>query len=515
MAENTKTDALGPQNIPRYVWIILALLTVFVYLFGLTIPFLGPDETRYAQVAREMFDRSDWVTTTLGGFSWFEKPALLYWLQIASYSLFGVNEFAARLGPALFGLGTITSLWLIGRAAIKSEISNLNFEITSRDFPNWLALISASSLGIIVFSRGASFDIIITFPLTAALVSFFIFDQSVEATFKKRYLPLTLFYVFIGLSLLAKGLIGIVFPFAIVGFYYLLSRRFPRREFILSLYWGTLLAAAIAATWYLPMYLRHGYAFIDEFFVQHHFQRFTSNKYRHPQPFYFFLWVLPLMTLPWLPFFFASLWKLTKNLFLHFTSSPRLRVTPSPLQLFATAWLIVPLAFFSFSGSKLPGYILPSVPAAIILTAVFVCQLAAASNKWRNAVLVTAVSTFASVFLLLTFALPHFAETDSVKTLIQTSNERGYAASRVLMLHTVSHNAEFYAAGRLLRDTTGMQRKFYSVNEILPALEAETGRQAIILVPLQHLSLLTRDERITTDVLKDNGELAVAIVTAK
>ena len=105
--ENTKTKDQKPKTKNQFVWLLFAIIIVAVYFFGLTLPLVGPDEPRYSQVAREMFERSDWVTPTLGGFDWFEKPALLYWLQIASYKLFGVNEFAARFGSALFGLGTI------------------------------------------------------------------------------------------------------------------------------------------------------------------------------------------------------------------------------------------------------------------------------------------------------------------------------------------------------------------------------------------------------------------------
>ena len=79
----------------RWFWIVFVILTVAVYFSGLTIPLVGPDEPRYAQVAREMFERGDWITPTLGGSSWFEKPALLYWLQIASYNIFGVSELSS------------------------------------------------------------------------------------------------------------------------------------------------------------------------------------------------------------------------------------------------------------------------------------------------------------------------------------------------------------------------------------------------------------------------------------
>src|SRR5215204_6277494 len=167
MSEITKTEDQKPKT--KYFWIIFAALTVVVYFTGLTIPLLGPDEPRYAEVAREMFERGDWVTPTLGGFEWFEKPALLYWLQIASYKIFGVSEFAARFGSALFGLGTVLSLWILGRQwsvvseQRSDEIRNPKSKLQNR--AHWLALVAASSLGLIAFSRGASFDIILTFPL--------------------------------------------------------------------------------------------------------------------------------------------------------------------------------------------------------------------------------------------------------------------------------------------------------------------------------------------------------------
>ena len=522
----------NPQS--AIIWWLLAILAGFVYFFGLTIPFVGPDEARYAQVAREMLERGDWITPTLGGFNWFEKPPLLYWLEIVSFKAFGINEFAARLGPALFGLGTVVSLWILGKSLATENTENTDRLYSSHSvssvisvadsFANWLALIAASTLGIIVFSHGASFDIIITFPITAALVSFFIFDQSEDTSFKKKYLPLILFYVFIGIALLAKGLIGIIFPFAIVGFFYFLSRRRPSRIFVISLFWGTLLAITIASIWSLPMYLRHGHEFIDEFFIEHHFERFTSNKYQHPQPFYFYLWVLPLMTLPWLPFFLGSIWnfsfqhKATENTEStedsqnEYTRSPDHTFSHSHLLTFSAAWLLVPLFFFSFSGSKLPGYILPAVPAAVIFTAVFIFER---GEKWRKAPILIAASTFGFVILLLIFAVPRYAESDSVKTLIQAANGRGYDSNRVLTLHTISHNAEFYAAGRLARDSEGKQLRLSGIGEVLTEIPAENHRTVLVLIPLEYLSQMTDSEKLKTEVIKNNGELAIAAVSLK
>ncbi len=109
----------------QLTWLLFALVVVAFYFFALDIPLLGPDEPRYSQVSREMYLRGDWVTPTLGGQNWFEKPVLLYWVLIASYSIFGVSEFAARLGPALFGLGTIGSLFLLGK-----RVSSSRFQVS-------------------------------------------------------------------------------------------------------------------------------------------------------------------------------------------------------------------------------------------------------------------------------------------------------------------------------------------------------------------------------------------------
>ncbi len=491
----------------RYFWLGFAALTVFVYLFGLTIPLLGPDEPRYAQVAREMYYREDWVTTTLGGHNWFEKPALLYWLQIASYNLFGVNEFAARFGSALFGLGTITSLWLLGRRVSAVDSDGLN------SFGNYLGLIAATTLGIIVFARGASFDIILTFPITAACVAFFLYDHaSRKANGAKGMAALAGFYFFVGVSLLAKGLVGIVFPFAIITFYLLLSRRLPSRAFLLSLLWGLPLTALVAATWYLPKYLTNGWEFIDEFFIQHHFQRYTSNKYLHPQPFHFFFWVLPLMTIPWLPFFFAAIWRRVRTLFSRSVDDDTAGINDeASLLRFAWAWLLVPLVFFSFSGSKLPGYIMPAVPPAMIITAAFVYRWRNSSGSKDVMVKGLAVATFAVIISLLVFVVPQFAERDSVRTLIAKADAAGYSQLRVAGLHGVSHNAEFYASGRLIRSDDGKQRRLSGPLEAREAV-INSGGKLLVLVPVEWEHELDQIPDVSAERIASNGDLTIAVL---
>jgi 4-amino-4-deoxy-L-arabinose transferase-like glycosyltransferase len=498
-------------RIPRSAFWAAAIL--LVYFLGLTIPLVGPDEPRYAQVARAMFERGDWITPTLGGFNWFEKPALLYWLQIASYNLFGVSEFATRFGSALFGIGTVASLWILGRRVE----TTINDQPSTVSYANCLGLIAASTVGIIAFAHGASFDIILTFPITAALVSFYIYDTAEDRTHSR--VALVLFYFFIGIAVLAKGLVGIIFPLAIVAFYQVLSWRLPRRSLVLSLLWGTCLAAAVAATWYVPMYLRHGYEFIDQFFIQHHFQRFTSNKYFHPQPFYFFLWVLPLMTIPWIPFFILALWDLGKRTFVgesvNKPGEKKEARVPQSLLYFAFAWLVVPTAFFSFSGSKLPGYVLPAVPAAIILSSAYIYRFVQKS-KWRaRGINAVAAGTFAVVVIAVIAVVPRFAASDSVKGLFEVANARGFGDAPVLLLHGVSHNAEFYAPGRIRREFDGKQKKLLGPPEVVKEMKALGGKPALVLVPREYLYQVIQSEFFTNEILSDNGEWVLVYVVLR
>ncbi|HEX8735071.1 MAG TPA: hypothetical protein VF721_07110, partial [Pyrinomonadaceae bacterium] len=330
------------------------------------------------------------------------------------------------------------------------------------------------------------------------------------------------FYFFTGVALLAKGLVGVVFPFGVVAVYYLLSFKLPPRTFVFSLLWGTILSLSVAALWYLPMYQKYGWDFIDEFFVQHHFERYLSNKYLHPQPLWFFWLILPLMTIPWLPFFLAAVWNLIKAFFSPRDAVPetrgeneKLSTLDSRLLTFALAWLLVPLVFFSLSGSKLPGYILPAVPAALILTADFVTRFARES-KWREIALqILAFLMFTVSFVILQFFSATYARHETVKHLIAAANSKGFADARILTLHTTSHSAEFYGAGRLERLPDGKQRYLYGVAEVKEFIEQNENKPVLVLVPLEYLPELTESDLVASRILEDNGKLAIAAVNLK
>jgi 4-amino-4-deoxy-L-arabinose transferase-like glycosyltransferase len=543
---------LQPSTLAKRAWPLLFLAAIAFYLYGLgRLPLVGPDEPRYAQVAREMFQRGDLITPTLGGHTWFEKPALLYWMMMVSYRAFGVSEWSARLGPALAGLLTIVGVyWISRRLELKQASTPWGLSFFS-------TLVIASSGGLIVFARAASFDIVITMTVTWAL-SFFLASE-IEAG--KRHWLLAGFYCFVGLSLLAKGLVGIVLPFGVISAFYLLRRRLPERRMMFSLVWGIPLALGVAGLWYGPVIARHGSHFIDEFFIQHHFARYFSNKYQHPQPVYFYLPVMLILILPWTLFFIEGLIKTKEWQWSDDDVANKSRV-------FAFAWFVVPIVFFSFSGSKLPAYILPSLPAAALLTgerlslfvsrkpnnfltirltAVMLLLLAVAGLFYAQqtgkvtlrcallvvapllltgsltlirtrrrllAAILIAVVPAGGVLLALSCAVDRLASRESVRELISQADARGYAAAPVFMFSRIERTSEFYAAGRIVYGSDGEPVRLENGNEVVQQAQ-NANRPLLLIVPLGSMWRLNDLHGVQTNTIADNGRIAVVVVSAK
>jgi hypothetical protein len=173
---------------------------------------------------------------------------------------------------------------------------------------------------------------------------------------------------------LAKGLAGVALPMMIIAPYLILTgawRSLLRPRLII---FGALIFLATAAVWYAPVIARNGREFIDEFFIGHHFQRYLSNKYRHPQPFYFFPLVAVAGSFPWSFYLLSSVTRTKVRAWRGRTELGQTEVCPTTkvipndrLHLFLLLWIVAPIAFFSFSWSKLPGYILPIFPAVALI----------------------------------------------------------------------------------------------------------------------------------------------------
>jgi 4-amino-4-deoxy-L-arabinose transferase-like glycosyltransferase len=420
-------------------------------------------------------------------------------------------------------------------------------------------MIFATSVGAIAFSRAASFDIIVTMPVTVSLA--FFFASEIEEKERKRLWFLAGFYAFMGVALLAKGLVGIVIPLGVVFWYFVIQRRTPDRKILLSLLWGIPFCLAVAAIWYAPVIMKNGWKFVDEFFIQHHFARYTSNKYQHPQPFYFFFLIAPLLLLPWSPFLITALRNFKK------IGWRKIKSADDRFRLFSLIWFLLPVLFFSLSGSKLPGYILPALPAMALLAgleiasytgnqesaktmrvtgilllalsiggAIYILQktdvsklcvgltfmplaiagaFAFAGERKKNlSALSIAIAILFSVVVSLNCIAQKFAARESVRDLIAATRALGFTNNPVLSLHTVNHSAEFYAAGRLWRDGEGKQKRFESVAEV--AEVSRNGRQPVlVLVPLEYVNQLMETKTINAQIIADNGELAIVDVRAR
>lgn len=320
-----------PRKMRAFYYLLIVPLAYILYLHGLRdVGLIGPDEPRYAAIARQMAQSGDWITPRLWGEPWFEKPALLYWMSGAGFLVGLGPELAPRLPVVLLALAFLGFFWWCMR----------------REFGNrsaWLAvLILGTGGGWLGFSSIGATDL----PLTATFSAAMLLALPWLARGETRLLPAAA--ACLGAAVLAKGLVPLVLVLPLLWM--------GRRK------WRNLLSApvllsflVVALPWYALCLLRNGRAFFNEFFVEHHFSRFTSDALMHRQPWWFYLPVLVAGLLPWTPLLamipgakpFADI---RTRLFL--------------------AWAIWGLAFFSASANKLPGYVLPLIPALAALCAI-------------------------------------------------------------------------------------------------------------------------------------------------
>ncbi len=364
--------------------LLLSGLCGFFFFFRLSgIGLLGPDEPRYAQLAREMLARHDWVTPILYGHRWLEKPVLLYWGEMLSYAVFGVSDWAARIPSAVAATGLVFGTFVMVR--------QIRFAARLD-----AALVVGSSALLLGFARAAATDMLLAAPFSLSLLAWFrwyqeTLDQNTvesadEQPGSRRYSHawLVLFYALNAVGMLAKGPVApALAAFVLIAF--CAAQRKP------GALWRTLdpigLAVffAIAAPWYVLVQLRDP-EFFRVFFLEHNLARFGSNLYRHKQPFWYYVPVALAATLPWTVWVIQGVSDAWRGLRLQLSGADvggakSTGETPGySFEIFLLLWALVPIAFFSLSHSKLPGYILPAIPALAILAAVAVHRRAASDR---------------------------------------------------------------------------------------------------------------------------------------
>ena len=309
--------------------------------FGL----LGADEPRYAQVAREMLARHDWVTPTLSGIPWLEKPPLYYWQAMLAFRIFGVSDWAARLPGAIDStILVIAAYWFLRRFRRECALDG--------------ALILATCAGIVGFARAASTDMPLAATFGIAMLAWFAWLETGE-----RQLIVT-FYLALGLGVLAKGPVA-----PLLGGIVILLFAASQRSWKVAL--KTLSLPGIAAfflvvlPWYTLVQIRNP-QFFRVFLLEHNLARFGSNLFHHPEPFWYYIPVTLLAWVPWVIFIVFAL----------VLAARKLRNPGSDsLNTFLSIWIGVFVVFFSISQSKLPGYILPAIPPGALLLANFLREM--------------------------------------------------------------------------------------------------------------------------------------------
>jgi len=343
----------------RLITLLIVLVCgIIIFILGLgTTGLVDETPPLFAAAARAMSESGDWLTPKVNGIFRFDKPPLIYWLMGFFYSLpknetwdsFGT--LSARLPSAL---ASLFLMLMIGDTLFcwpqKSDRQFLTPIVASLGF--------ALSPLIIIWSRTAVSDALLTGTLGISLLLFWRRmasennDQCISA------------WVFLGFSILTKGPVAFIlatltitsFLFSQKDWKTLLSKINPKRGFLITI--------LISVPWYILELIKEGKPFWDNFFGYHNFQRYTSVVNNHAEPFWFFLYIMILASLPFTPFLYHGIFKTFKD-FLK-SSKQSFNVTDT-LYTYSLCWLISVLIFFSLSATKLPSYWLPAIPAASIL----------------------------------------------------------------------------------------------------------------------------------------------------
>ena len=328
---------------PAVWWLVAVVLAV--WFLTLNIRHLLPsDEGRYAEIAREMFASGDWVTIRYNGLKYFEKPPFHLWMTALAYQAFGIGDWQARLWVAISGAaGLLLTMWAARR--------------WYGDRVSWftgLALLAAPTWNI--GSHFNSLDMGVSGALAGVLAGFLL-AQHPQASLQSRRRWMLFAWGAMALAVLTKGLIGLVLPGLVLVVYSLVARDWVlwRRLHIGS---GTILFLLLTAPWFWLISTRNP-EFAQFFFIHEHWQRYTSSVHQRSAPWWYFGPQLMAGFLPWLG--------LTPRICALLRNSGQAREFRPELLL--AVWAGAILVFFSLSGSKLPGYILPVFPALALLAA--------------------------------------------------------------------------------------------------------------------------------------------------
>lgn len=329
-------------------WLLAAALALaFFWQIG-AVPLYDLDEGAFTEATREMLASGHYITPQKDGEPRYDKPVLIYWLQALSVKLFGLNELALRLPSALAATQWVLVLWIFVRERLDAPTATV------------AGLVMALSLQVSLIAKAAVADALLN--LFIALTFFEIYRYAMAAgepgeTAQPRARHLVWrAYLWMGLGFLTKGPVAVFFPLVVSLVYFWSQGTLTRLGQALLAPVGWLIFLLVAGPWYLAIYLDDGPGFFQSFFLRHNAGRFGEAMHGHGGFIGYYLVLLPVILLPF------SGWLLRLL--------PGIRgAWADPLDRFLWIWFGVVFVFFSFSGTKLPHYLLYGATPLFILMA--------------------------------------------------------------------------------------------------------------------------------------------------
>ena len=335
--------------------LLLAALTFFAGLGRGAIT--DSDEAFYAESSREMVASGDWVTPYYNYEPRFQKPILYYWLTSATYLATGATELGARLWAALAGVGLVLVTAACGRRWYDETTGLL------------AAAIVATNFGYFSIGRMALPDLPLTFCITLTIWAALVSTLEQERSTRKFVILAALG---LGLGFLMKGPVGIIIPALVIVPVLMIERRSIGLN-PADIVMGFLIMLAVALPWYGVMWARHGNEYLQSFFIGDNLERFATDRFNDPRPWWFYLPVVAGGLLPWTPLALVWLGPITQFI--------RGRRSAGTIDLRLLLWAALPLVFYSLSVGKQPRYVLPVLPPLALLLASSIVER---TQEWRG-----------------------------------------------------------------------------------------------------------------------------------
>ena len=349
--------------------LLIGIVGFVLFMLGnWAIAITDPVESNYTQTAVEMLQSGDYVSPRIYGNYWYDKPAFFYWELIAAYKLMGVNEFASRFFPGVFGVLGLMITYGFAKKLYDRKTGLMAAGILGTCFEYWL------------LSKTVITDLTLFVFFNAVLIFFFWGYR----TGKRNYYYLC--YLFAGLATLDKGPIGLLLPGFVLTVFLCLRRDF--KEFVyLRLPTGLLLYALVAGSWYYMMYAIHGMDFINNFLGVHNFLRATQSEHPRWDVWWYYTMIFFAGCLPWCWTLPAAIVKAVKRRCL-----PEIDMTTG----FLLTWALVVNIFYQCMATKYTTYTLPALlPIAILMARYLYKRETLVKRTVIGAVAVYGVLTFA------------------------------------------------------------------------------------------------------------------------